>query len=516
MTHPLVEEAAKIELGDVTAIDAMLRRLAAAAAGPIVNKLVLNQIKRSGGIPIKDLAVQLALFQRDLRPNLWAASVPPTEIRDRYVFVKSINSCWDRMMRTVVTLDAIRNAHWSEMPGDEKGKAYDPAAVLIRGDLGDKLVVDKADTIGFLPGAPEFVEGEGGARLLNIWVKSSLEPVEGDVTPFLDHIDYLFDGERQPIEWFLDWLAHLVQRPAVKIFSAVLIIGPPGIGKSLLAKMMIRLLGRQNVATVERSNLISQFNEWMDGSQLVIVHELMMGGDRQEAMDRLKSYITEPEIRINRKNVASYKYENRANFLMFSNHLDAASIEKGDRRYFVWVNTSEPKPKELYAALMDDWFDKGGASALLWMLQNRDLSNFNPSVAPIMTPGKVQVMQESRAAVEAYLQDAFDAVAPPLQHDLVVVNDILDYLAATKSIRTTHKVVSGVLRDVGGVCLGQKHIYGARGLERRKPRVWAIRDPAEWECLTEDELRQGWRGIDDAPLTAAEKNDVLGRLQVVS
>jgi Family of unknown function (DUF5906) len=315
-------------------VSAFLRLMVAARLDGLAESQILQAIKHKTGLNLKVLREALKSVQSEIAPP-----VAPTVsdalglIRNRYVFVKSINAFWDRSMRDVVRLDAVKNAHWSEMPMDlEDGFPTDPLSILIRGELGVEYVVDKADAMSLVPGAPEiFIED--GTPKLNIWVPPNVPAVPGDITPFADHLLQLFDGDVPAIHWFCDWLAHLVQHPEIKIHSAVLLIGKPGIGKSLIARMLSRLLGEHNTTDIEGSNLLSSFNEWMDGAQLVVVHELMMV-DRLEAMERLKLYITDPWIRVNRKNVSTYKYRNRANFLMFSNHKSAARIEKGDPPVF--------------------------------------------------------------------------------------------------------------------------------------------------------------------------------------
>jgi hypothetical protein len=119
-------------------------------------------------------------------------------------------------MRTVVALDAVRNAHWSQMPPDpDDGMPIDPLAILIRRELIVAFVVDKADSMSFVPGTPKiFIED--GIPKLNIWVPPVIVPMPGNITPFVNHLVYLFDGHLPAINWFCDWLAHVVQRPAVK------------------------------------------------------------------------------------------------------------------------------------------------------------------------------------------------------------------------------------------------------------------------------------------------------------
>lgn len=486
------------------AIMAAIRGLAVARLDAASEKLCLTQIRSRTGIPLADLNRALKQERRDLgvalKSALPATTSVVTELCQRYVFVKAVNALWDRQIRTLVTIDAVRHAHWSEMPSDEDGNAIDPRDILLKGKFGQP--VDKADVIGFMPGTSEiFIDS--GAVTLNMWTAPDLIPQPGSVQPFLDHIWYVLDGDRQSQDFVLDYLAHLIQRPDVKIKSAILIIGKPGIGKSLIGEMIATLIGRQNTTAVEDADLRSAFNEWMDGVQLVLVHELM-SIERQETMNRLKSYITDPWLRINRKNIPSYRYQNRVNFLMFSNHDDAARIEKDDRRYFVWISDAEKRDPSYYRNLVN-WFDDGGAAHLLHYLQSRDISGFDANASPPLTRGKERVVKNTRSATEAYLQDLYDAGDAPFRSDLVVVSDVIDYLSDKKNLKVTHKVLSNFLRSVGAIGLGQKRLAG------RKPHVWAIRSAPEWEQVSEDDIRRAFRDCHSEAISDDEKSIILGR-----
>ena len=432
------------------------------------------------------------------------------ELCRRYIFVKDINAFWDRETRHLYKLEAIRHAHWSEMPPTDKGVPTDPQDVLIKGQHVGGQCVDKVDRISFLPGEASEIFDEDGGKSLNIWIKPNIQPVDGDVTPFLDHIAYLVDNEQFSYDYLLDYLAHLIQFPEKKIKSTILLIGQPGIGKSFISEtIMIPLLGIQNTTSVETQELDSQFNDYMDGVQLVTVHELMTI-DSRPTMNKLKSYITDQWLRINRKNIPAYKYRNRTNFLLFSNFEDAARIEKGDRRYFIWISKAEKREPSYYTDLAR-WFEQeGGLNHVLAYLQSRDLSGFDANAAPPDTAAKQRIIEDSRSPVISYLQEAFDAAERPFNHDLVSLNDVIDYYVAQRTnLKITHKVLGSFLRGVGGVDLGQCR-FGST-----KRRIWAIRDAAEWEILSETELIQWFRAIPLASLSEAEKTVALGRLRVV-
>lgn len=394
-------------------------------------------------------------------------------IGDQYVFVKAVNQFWDRNARGLMALEAVRNHHWSEMPEDADGLRISPLMVLLQ----DKDGCDKADSITFHPGQPELIK-EGSTTLLNNWTPPTCPRTPGDATPFERHVAMICDGNEIATAHVLDFMAHLVQRPAVKIRSTLLIIGMPGIGKSIITDTLTIILGEKNVAAVEESQLRSSFNEWMDGTQLVIVNELQ-SMDRKETMNRLKTYITDRYITINRKNTPTFSYQNRANFMMFSNHRDAASIDIGDRRYFVWESHMPPMPESYYREL-HDWRDRqGGIGHIHHYLATRDLSNFNPMAHAPMTDIKQEIQSMSVSGIQSYVQEAIDAWDPPFGSDIISLNQTQDYLAAHKRLQLSHQKLSSALKGIGALDLGRVTVDG------RRRRVWAIREFERWSKADE-------------------------------
>ena len=95
---------------------------------------------------------------------------------------------------------------------------------MVKGQFG--AIVDRVDKITFLPGSSEIVT-EDGAKCLNVWTPPDIVPKAGDASPFLNHIDYILDSDPAAISYLLDYLAHLVQKPWIKIKSA-----PPSVNRS--------------------------------------------------------------------------------------------------------------------------------------------------------------------------------------------------------------------------------------------------------------------------------------------
>jgi len=488
-------------------LNGALRHVAEARLNPANTDMVLNEIKRCSGTGIVSLRDSLKAIRQQVRGAIKpVATSEAAQLCRRYVYVKAVGAFWDRLTRSTLARDSVRYAHWAEMPpDDENGGPSDPLDVMLKGTFG--MTADRVDNITFMPGSPEIFD-EDGVKHLNVWTPPDIAPVAGDVSPFVEHLRYVLDDDAAAIGYMLNFFAHLVQKPWIKIKSAPLIIGKPGIGKSIMGEMIAALIGRRNTTSIEESDLRSPFNEWIDGKLLVIVNELMTFA-RMETMNRLKGYITDLQLRINRKNVSTYDYENRTNFLMFSNHEDAAKIEKGDRRYFVWISQAEPRDGDYYTDLCR-WFTGGGDSALMHFLSTHDLSGFDSNAKPPMTVAKQTIIDLSRSGIEAYLQDAFDARQAPFHHDLVVINEVLEFLLDTKKLKITHTVLSKFLRDVGAVKLGQKRLEATQ--DSRRLSFWALRDVERHAKVPDGQFGLVYRDSVARPLASAVKNEIFQRL----
>jgi hypothetical protein len=375
------------------------------------------------------------------------------------------------------------------MPLDEYGGTTDPD-VYLTGTAGLGLV---CDGITFMPRAPMILH-KNNSVLLNTWEKPSIEARQGDVSMWLGHINYLVDGNELAFKHLCWYLAHVMAVPEVKISHAPLVISPSeGIGKTTLGRMLRHIVGNKNCTLIENSDLSSDFNEWVDGKQLVIVNELKTEGDTK-VRNRLAQYITDDTLRINRKGMPTYDYENRMNFLFFSNYKDAAQLRKNDRRFFVWISGATPKPDSYYEQFNHWFFDQGGAEAVLWWAQNYDLSQHKPHVRPPSTEAKEEVIEASRGHVETVLSDLLAQHKHPFMCDLIVPSDVTEYLNKHRSMRVTAKKLGEFLDESGGVKLGRRPVKGGAVI------VWAVRDVERWKVATDGEIATAYFEAGDAPV----------------
>ena len=405
----------------------------------------------------------------------------------RYVYVSGLDRMWDRQTRTLLMVHAVVRMHADEVPAD--GPSME--ALL----LGGPDSVDKVDGLTYLPGAPEIVTEDGG-RKLNRWRAHELTatPSRSNAWPFRRHVARLVDDDPVATAFVLDYYAHLIQHPARKIRSALLISGLPGTGKSMLAEMLTELVGRDNAINVAPDILSGSFTDWIAAVSLVVVDELVSDHKRVTAA-RLKHWITDDWLLVNGKNIPAYKCRNRAHFVLLTNELDAAIVDPVDRRFFVWRSERLPMHR-LYHVRLARWFRNGGAARVLHFLLTRDISRFDPDAPPPATQSRTELISESRTAEETYLANAYDASEAPFACDLIVANHVLDYLLATRRLRVAPKQLARFLERIGAKQLGQRRIGGS------KPRVWAIRNVERWTKESEASIAAAYVLPGDTPAAA--------------
>lgn len=359
-----------------------------------------------------------------------------------------------------------------------------------------KLAIKRFESLIYLPSQPEVItEGQWQGRY-NLWRAGGIEPEAGDVSAFLEHMEFLFPNKEER-EHVLDYLSFLVAPDFVKVHFALLIQGKPGTGKSFLAKLVRKMIGENNVSTPLSSEVVEKYTGWQEGVQLAILEELMALG-RKEVSNTLKPVITDDFLRIRLMHTNVYSQPNFLNLLCITNHKDALPIEPSDRRWLVIFSECDPKDEAYYEQLFGLLEDKHVA-AIKHYLQQRQ-TQLNPKGVAPRTRGKAEMQHLSLGEVEQHLDDMLADRADPFDHDLVRVDDVIEALPSRlqgqKSLR--HRVAAW-LRDVAGA-KEQKRYKKQDGSGRKSWQLWSVDNHSEWEakgaaaCI---DAYMEWRGLSD-------------------
>src|SRR5437868_46145 len=106
-------------------------------------------------------------------------------------------------------------------------------------------------------------------------------------------------------------------------------------GKSTLGNVMLTVFGRHGSNIDDKERLLGRFNDWLEDQCFILADEILWAGDHRRA-DKIKSLITAPTIRIERKFGECHIIPNRLHVIMTTNHDHAIAAGVGDRRFIVF------------------------------------------------------------------------------------------------------------------------------------------------------------------------------------
>lgn len=352
------------------------------------------------------------------------------------------------------------------------------ASALLR---NSRLVRDVVG-VSYLPGQPPTVEWTfQGVRGLwfNRWRPGIEIPgkdvLDSDVQPWLDHIADLFPTEEERAV-LLDWMAHLLQHPGVKVRWAPVIVGAQGVGKDLMLKPLLHALGDQNVQEISPHMLADKYTSYYE-SQLIVVQE-MLRMDKVEVYERVKAAVTGTgagTVIVRRLYQEGYPVPNTAAFVFLTNHTDAISLAPDDRRFYVvQAVRNEPREDAYYAALAD-WYEAGGKQLVARWLKARDVSAFKPDRAPEWTEAKRNMLEESLPAFASWMLDQVQGEGGRFHGRAVLASEeirdaILSDYAIPHKIRDAYspKAVGLAMRTMGWV----RPAEAIRTSDGKRMRVW--------------------------------------------
>jgi hypothetical protein len=299
--------------------------------------------------------------------------------------------------------------------------------------------IERVRKMCYRPGQEQLVEG-----MANMWTKPPITPLDEEPMMFLDHVDYLIPDPVER-ELLLNWMAHCIQKPMIKLMFALLIVDEKGrTGKSWLGYLMRVLLGRQNVVMLaEDDPVTSDFNAWSLNKSFGFIHEILPSG-KSDIIMKLKGVITEDTRSINMKGIERHDAENRTNLMGATNHAKAVRIAQDDGRWAVVKGATDKrfcdddgKPTDATVAYYVKLFacigtpETPGDEArrvLAWMMK-RDLSQFNGQGAAPQTNAKTFVADVTQGNWAAMLTEAKATKQAPFTRELFTAQEALEVLA---------------------------------------------------------------------------------------
>lgn len=323
-----------------------------------------------------------------------------------------------------------------------------------------------------------------GRAYVNTYLRNYPEPAPEEAEEcgalLMRHLQVLI-AEPAYQEIVLHWMAHIVQRPGVKIRWAVLLQGAEGCGKTVLADALSACLGPGHVKPIDGKALGGGWNEWAYGTQVVALEEVRVAGqNRHEVMNALKPLITNETVNINQRHRDSRPVPNRANFILFTNHHDALAVSNNDRRYCVIKSPLQTKPQvralggRAYFDPLYKMIEQKAAGLRSFLEQVRIPESFPTNGPAPDTVYMDQLVQDAASEPMAMLREILaDGENPLVRGDVLSSVTLGQMLNAACDSRVSSQYLASLLREEGFRSLGRHTVAGV------KHTVWARSDGSD-------------------------------------
>ncbi len=248
---------------------------------------------------------------------------------------------------------------------------------------------------------PEIETPDG---VFNMWKGFAVQPKGGleNIPLFHELLDEVIcSGNERWAIYLWGWLANMVQCPEEKPGVAIVMRSDAqGVGKSRFVKYIGSLLGRHFRTVTHGRHIHGNFNTHLKDTLMLFGDEAVWGGDRSTE-SILKQLITEPNMIIEMKGKDVFEVRSYLRLMLATNSEWAAPVSLTDRRYFVLdVSTEKRNDFDFFRKLQHEQ-DNGGREALLQVLMDFDLSDFEVRNIP-ETPARLEQKFLSMEPIEKW------------------------------------------------------------------------------------------------------------------
>ncbi len=371
------------------------------------------------------------------------------------------------------------------------------------------LDTPQADRLCFRPGDPRQIILDSDDTLANIWRDPKPKRTQGDPTRFVNHVHTLLpngdDAER-----VLAYLAACVQHQGTKFAWCPLIQGTYGNGKSLMGKVLTKVIGEKYVHELRSESMRSQFNGWVQGHSLICVNDVRFDGSKS-TLEIVKPLITADRISVERKGVDQVTEDVCCNFLMTSNHMDAIPLDPDERRWAVFCCAQQSRRERTRDGLTHAYFkslwrwltnEDGYAIVAEYLWTYAIPEEMNPAGSCLTAPDTTThhlAVKASRSDEAQFLEDAIETAGPGFKDGWIST------VAATNALRenrvpTTPQKIAVEIAKLGyvrhpGLDSGKtpRNVSG----EGKRTRLWVKEGHPSWhlrggDVVTAYEKAQGY------------------------
>lgn len=204
-------------------------------------------------------------------------------------------------------------------------------------------------------------------------------PADANIQPILDHIMRLAGNQQESYDYFINWMADIVQNAGHLSGVSIVLRSDEGAGKNIFIDFLgNKILGEKYYfSTCEPEQLFGRFAVGRKNKLLINLDETS-GQDGFKFNEKIKNFITAESVQYEQKGVDSIKLRNYARWIFTTNNLTPVKISLNDRRFVVFdCDNSMCKNTEYFKELAACFADEDVQNAFFNHLAGVDLSNFD-------------------------------------------------------------------------------------------------------------------------------------------
>jgi hypothetical protein len=251
------------------------------------------------------------------------------------------------------------------------------------------------------------------------------------VATFKRHIELICGGWNREAMLLCNYLTAVTAERPLKVRWAPLIIGEYGDGKSSISTFIDSAVGEPNSRTIHGQTIMASASSaqtgWAEGAVFCTIEEVKFHGhNRHDALNLLKTYITNDRVNVRKLYQETQSTPNTQNYILYSNYKDAAPIDKGDRRYFILFSKldldkmKEDKTDNSYFDRLNDAVKNDAGDIMLWLRTVPVHPDFHPNGHAPMTDDKQTVLRIVKDDLIEELHEMLEDSKEPLYGPQVV------------------------------------------------------------------------------------------------
>lgn len=260
----------------------------------------------------------------------------------------------------------------------------------------------------FIPGdrRPNWTDPNTGTLYGNAWRGYTPQGDSAEVSPLVHEFFERLIPDPRERHIFIQYLAHIVQRPWERPSWHIMIPSEPGTGKGFLLQQVLHPLLHHTMVISSFSQLTAQFSPVLESTLLVLLDDCKSKSDSTQT--RLKSLMSEDRQYVEGKHKTGGMVNSYTRFILASNELRPLILEPEERRWFVLaraVHRTDLWETQRFIKRFADWLAQPGSLDKVYRwLQGYDLTGFDPKAVP-MSDGLAQMIAKSKSQEQVFTEN---------------------------------------------------------------------------------------------------------------